>query len=152
MSVVLYLHLAQLNRQLLCSSSITTGNSTCYSPINANHDRIWLRKGALMTTSYLRDSHHHANQRPPHLSHLENHRIISRTIFRFNLLHLPLPCFHCISAKIISCVEISQQTTIMDRLTHVIDPDGEVIILLQNPNAPFAELSEALTSDNFTYR
>ncbi|KAI9040200.1 BTB/POZ domain-containing protein [Aspergillus affinis] len=39
----------------------------------------------------------------------------------------------------------------MDRPTHVIVPDGEVIIVLQNPNAPFAELSEALTSDNFTY-
>ncbi|BCR96722.1 BTB/POZ domain-containing protein [Aspergillus luchuensis] len=39
----------------------------------------------------------------------------------------------------------------MDRVTHVIDPDGEVIIVLQNPNAPFAELSEALTSDNLAY-
>jgi hypothetical protein len=39
----------------------------------------------------------------------------------------------------------------MNRVTHVIDPDGEVIIVLQNPNAPFAELSEALTSDNFTH-
>jgi hypothetical protein len=39
----------------------------------------------------------------------------------------------------------------MDRVTHVIDPDGEVIIVLQNPNAPFAELSETLTSDNITY-
>ncbi|KAL3434217.1 hypothetical protein BDV09DRAFT_204892 [Aspergillus tetrazonus] len=27
----------------------------------------------------------------------------------------------------------------MDRVTHVIDPNGEVIIVLQNPNAPFAE-------------
>lgn len=39
----------------------------------------------------------------------------------------------------------------MDRATHVIDPDGEVIIVLQNPNAPFAELGEALTSDNIAY-
>ncbi|KAL4772406.1 hypothetical protein BDW60DRAFT_222340 [Aspergillus nidulans var. acristatus] len=39
----------------------------------------------------------------------------------------------------------------MDRATHIIDPDGEVVIVLQNPNAPFAELSEAQTSDNFTY-
>ncbi|KAL3440911.1 hypothetical protein BJX65DRAFT_316080 [Aspergillus insuetus] len=31
----------------------------------------------------------------------------------------------------------------MDRVTHVSNPDGEVIIVLQNPNAPFAELKPA---------
>ncbi|KAL4747020.1 hypothetical protein BDW72DRAFT_209910 [Aspergillus terricola var. indicus] len=35
----------------------------------------------------------------------------------------------------------------MDRATHVIDPDGEVVIVLQNPNAPFAELSGALRNE-----
>ncbi|PYH75518.1 hypothetical protein BO82DRAFT_359969 [Aspergillus uvarum CBS 121591] len=39
----------------------------------------------------------------------------------------------------------------MDRATHIIDPDGEVIIVLQNPNAPFAILGEAITSDNLAY-
>ncbi|KAL5335659.1 hypothetical protein BJX70DRAFT_313323 [Aspergillus crustosus] len=39
----------------------------------------------------------------------------------------------------------------MDRATHVIDPNGEVIIVLQNPNAPLAELSEGMTNDSFTH-
>ncbi|KAH8431698.1 uncharacterized protein LDX57_009352 [Aspergillus melleus] len=30
----------------------------------------------------------------------------------------------------------------MDRATHIIDPNGEVIIILRSPNAPFADMSE----------
>lgn len=40
---------------------------------------------------------------------------------------------------------------IMDRPTHVIDPDGEVTIVLQNPNAPFAELGEDMIIGSLTH-
>jgi hypothetical protein len=30
----------------------------------------------------------------------------------------------------------------MDKPTRIIDPEGKVIIVLSNPNAPFAELSK----------
>ncbi|KAL4946506.1 hypothetical protein BDV06DRAFT_208630 [Aspergillus oleicola] len=39
----------------------------------------------------------------------------------------------------------------MDRATHVIDPNGDVVIVLQNPNAPFAEISEGMTNSDFTF-
>ncbi|KAK9595350.1 hypothetical protein V6Z93_005117 [Aspergillus fumigatus] len=35
----------------------------------------------------------------------------------------------------------------MDRPTRTIDPEGEVIIVLSNPNAPFAQLSEDMITD-----
>ncbi|RAL16792.1 BTB/POZ domain-containing protein [Aspergillus homomorphus CBS 101889] len=39
----------------------------------------------------------------------------------------------------------------MDQAIHIIDPDGEVIIVLQNPNAPFAELTDGRTRDSLAY-
>ncbi|PGH10466.1 hypothetical protein AJ80_07509 [Polytolypa hystricis UAMH7299] len=35
----------------------------------------------------------------------------------------------------------------MDQPSHIIDPDGEVIIILRNANPPFAELDEATVAD-----
>ncbi|KAF4256283.1 hypothetical protein KXV25_003434 [Aspergillus fumigatus] len=34
----------------------------------------------------------------------------------------------------------------MDRVTHIIDPDGEVVIILRNANTPFAELDEDMVA------
>ncbi|RHZ65380.1 hypothetical protein CDV55_106425 [Aspergillus turcosus] len=39
----------------------------------------------------------------------------------------------------------------MGQPTHTIDPEGEVIIVLSNPNAPFAELSEDTTPGESTH-
>lgn len=35
----------------------------------------------------------------------------------------------------------------MDQPTHVIDPDGEVIIVLRNANSPFAPLSDYMIAN-----
>ncbi|KAF4210350.1 hypothetical protein CNMCM5878_004513 [Aspergillus fumigatiaffinis] len=37
----------------------------------------------------------------------------------------------------------------MDRPTRIIDPEGEVIIVLSNPNAPFVQLSEDMITEDF---
>lgn len=39
----------------------------------------------------------------------------------------------------------------MDWLTYIIDPDGEVMIVLQKTNAPFAELSEDMIIGGLTH-
>ncbi|KAH1419297.1 hypothetical protein KXX32_008817 [Aspergillus fumigatus] len=36
----------------------------------------------------------------------------------------------------------------MDRPTRIIDPEGEVIIVLSNPNAPFVQLSEDMITED----
>lgn len=39
----------------------------------------------------------------------------------------------------------------MDRPTRTIDPEGEVIIVLSNPNAPFAQLSEDMITGELSH-
>jgi hypothetical protein len=39
----------------------------------------------------------------------------------------------------------------MDWPTRIIDPEGEVIVVLSNPNAPFAQLSEDMITGELSH-
>jgi hypothetical protein len=81
------------------------------------------------------------NQRLPHLHRKKNEGVDTHYMYTIQLFAATLIVLLPILSKTAPCsVGRPPQVHTMDRPTHIIDPEGEVIIVLSNPNAPFAQL------------